>query len=142
MLLIFAIGLTSEKKSRSDRVHAVGRVPITPHAKIVAATLIVEIVVKTTELSVLKANARETSAAGNGRGHDFHNDADTPFFITEVGYLIAHAEKESLSFRHDLPSFANITRLMDEINAKSACDGKRCGYTFGVRGLLQYRIFH
>jgi hypothetical protein len=82
----------------------VGRVPITPHAEIVAATLVVKVVVKATEPSVLKANARETSAPGHGRGHDFHDDADTPFLITEVSYLVAHAEKESFSFSHDLAS--------------------------------------
>jgi hypothetical protein len=99
-LLIFAIGLTSKKESRSDRIHAVRGIPITPHAKIVAATLVVEIVAEAAELPILKANASETRAAGHRRCHDFHNDSNAPFFVAKMGHLVAHPQKESLSFCH------------------------------------------
>jgi hypothetical protein len=62
----FDIELASEKKSRADRVYTVGRIPITPHAEIVAATLVVEVVAKTAQLSVLKANAGETGSPWYG----------------------------------------------------------------------------
>jgi hypothetical protein len=108
---MFDIELTSEKKPRADRIYAVGRIPITPHAEIVAATLVVKVVVKTAELPVLKANPGETRPSGYRRGHDFHYDADTPFLITEVGHLIAYAEKESLSFSHELTSWSQHNKV-------------------------------
>jgi hypothetical protein len=78
----------------------VSGIPVAAHAEIVAATLVVEIVAEAAELPILKANAGETRAAGHRRCHDFHNDSNAPFFVAKMGHLIAHPQKESLSFRH------------------------------------------
>lgn len=98
----------------------VGGIPVTPHAEIVAATLVVQIVAEAAELPVLKTNAGETCAAGHRGCHNFHNDSDAPFFVTKMAHLIAYAQKESLSFRHGLhPIEQTITRLFIQINGFS-----------------------
>ena len=75
-----------------------GRIPVAAHAEIVAAGVVVEIVVEAAQLSVLKAHAGETGAAGNRRCHHFHDDADAPLFVTQVIDLIADAQVKPLAF--------------------------------------------
>jgi hypothetical protein len=76
-----SIELPSEKKFRSDGVDPVGRVPITPNAEIVTAAFVVEVIVETAKLAVLKTNACETGASGHRRCHDLHYDSDPPLLI-------------------------------------------------------------
>jgi len=64
----------------------VSRIPIAPHAEVVTAGFVIEIVVEAAELSVLKAYARETGAT------------DTPFFVAQVIDFIADPEIETLAF--------------------------------------------
>src|SRR5687768_16074620 len=73
-------------------------VPVAPHAKIIAAGLVVEIIVETAELAILKAHPSQTGAAGDRGCHDFHNHPDTPLLVTQMIHRIAHPKVESLAF--------------------------------------------
>ena len=75
-----------------------GRIPVPAHAEVITATLVVQVVVKTAKLPILKANSDETSPPGHRRCHDFHDNTQPPLFITLVTHLIANTEEKSLSF--------------------------------------------
>jgi hypothetical protein len=58
-------------------------------AEVVAATLIVEIVVKNTEAAVLEANPGEAGPPGDVGGHDFLHYADTPLEVAVMLDLVS-----------------------------------------------------
>jgi hypothetical protein len=66
-------------------------VPLTPHTEIITAGFVVEVVVKATELPVLKAHASEASSAGDRRRHHLDDDSEAPFFVTQMIDFIADA---------------------------------------------------
>jgi len=76
----------------------VARIPVAPHAEIVAATLIIEVIVEASELSVLKTNPGKARPAGHRGCHHFHDDSDTPLFISNMVYLIADPEIKAFRF--------------------------------------------
>jgi len=90
--------LTSEEKFRSNGIDPVGGIPIAPHAEIVAATLIIEVIVEAPELTVLKTDTGKARPARHRRCHDFHDDSNTPLFITKMVHLIADPEIKALRF--------------------------------------------
>jgi hypothetical protein len=83
------IGLSGEQKLGAYGVERVGRVPITLHAEVATAGLAVEIVVEGSELTILKATAYETGAAGYDRSHHLNDHTDAPFFVAGVANLQA-----------------------------------------------------
>jgi hypothetical protein len=70
------------KKFRADAVPYLRRIPATPDAKKITARLIIEIIVKTAHLAILKADARQTSTAGHRRSHNLDDNTGTPFLVT------------------------------------------------------------
>ena len=108
VLIRLSIELPSEKKFRSDSVDAMGRVPIAPHPEVVTATLIIQIVVKTAELPILKTNTGKTCSARYRRCHDFRDNSHAPFLIANMGHLITDAEIESFCFGECLRSLRTV----------------------------------
>jgi hypothetical protein len=72
-----------------------GRTPVTSDAKVIAASIIVQIVIEAAKLTILKSDAGETGSPGHGRGHDFHNDTESPSLIMKMGDFIADTKKKA-----------------------------------------------
>jgi hypothetical protein len=108
-LVSFILELSSDKEIWPDGIDAVSGIPVAPHAEIVAATLVIQIVAKAAELPVLKTNPGETRAAGHRGRHHFHNDSDAPFFVAKMRHFIAHTQIESLSF-YRVPHGLHLTK--------------------------------
>jgi hypothetical protein len=96
VLAIFSITLPSQEKFRAHRIDTVCRIPVPPHAEIVAAAFVVEIIIEAAQCAILKANPGKTGAARHGRSHTFHHHADSPVLIAQVGDFVADAQKKAL----------------------------------------------
>src|SRR5262249_1887079 len=83
----------SREESGLQRIDAVLRVPVAPHPEIIAAALIVHVVVERAEPSVLKADAREARAAGNGGRHHLDDEPHAPLLVRLVRDFVADGEK-------------------------------------------------
>jgi hypothetical protein len=65
VLIPLVIALPPEEKFRPYCIDAVGRVPVTPHPEVIAAALVVQVVIETAKLAVLKADTGEACSAGD-----------------------------------------------------------------------------
>ena len=88
--------LSSQEELRTNCINSVCRIPVPSHSEVVAAGVVVKIIVEATQLAILKADANKTGAAGHGRSHTLHHDADSPLFITNVGDFVADSQKKTL----------------------------------------------
>jgi hypothetical protein len=102
VLIPLVIALPSEEKFRPYSIDAVGGVPVTPHPEVIAAALVVQVVIETAELPILKTNTGQTCPPGYRRGHDFHDHSHAPFLITKMGHLITNAKIKSFCFGESL----------------------------------------
>lgn len=103
-----------------------GGIPIPPHAEVVATALVVEVIVETAQLAILKSNAGETGAAWHRRCHDLHDDSDSPLLITYVRNFIPDTEEKSLFFTERLRRFGSMAMILrDEIDG---CDWRFCDH--------------
>jgi hypothetical protein len=111
--------LSSQEKFRPDGVDPVGGIPIAPHTKVIAATLIVQIIVETAQLAVLKTYAGETGAAGHRGCHDLHDDSESPLLIAQVRNFIPDTEEKSLPLAKRVRRVGSMAMILrDEIGRR------------------------
>jgi hypothetical protein len=96
-----------------------GGIPIAPHTEVVAAALIVQIIVETAQLTVLKTYAGETRAAGHRGCHHLHDHSESPLLIAQVRNFIPDTEEESLALAKRVRHVGSMAMILrDEIGRR------------------------
>jgi hypothetical protein len=74
---------------------------ISPHAKVIATLLAIQIVIEGALLAVFKENTHQAGPASNDRRHLLDNRTPTPLSIVEVDDPVPESEVKTLLLIHD-----------------------------------------